>query len=151
MRQSPFPQGTTLPGDIVLGRVVTARHEAFWIHAARDGGRVLLMTDEFVASLDEHMRPLELPNLTTFTFGNLDYQMLAAKGMIDVVVTESLDRLSRSQADIAALRSIAGSACLPRRRGRKVGRLSDGPRRNLDRSARRDQLEHRGARRQSAD
>lgn len=85
MPQSPFPQGTKLPGDIVLGRVVTAHDEAFWIHATRDRRRVLLMTDKFITSLTKHMRPIEVPKLTIFSFGDENYHLLAASGALDVV------------------------------------------------------------------
>ena len=85
MPQSLFPQGTKLPDETVLGRVLTGRDDRFWIHAARDGRRVLLMTSEFASSLNRGMQVLTVPELSNFSFGSVEYRFLVASGALDLV------------------------------------------------------------------
>lgn len=80
MPSSPLPQGTLLPDGQVLGRVIRSVDDAFWIHAAKGGRRVLVMTLAFASATG--LDPIKLQGLT---FAGTDYRCHLGSGALDLL------------------------------------------------------------------
>ncbi len=80
MPSSPLPQGTPLPDGQVLGRVIRSVDDAFWIHAAKGGRRVLVMTPAFASAT-----ALEPAGLKELTFAGTNYRCQIASGALDLL------------------------------------------------------------------
>lgn len=80
MPSSPLPQGTPLQGGDELKRVLRSVDETFWIHATRQGQRVLIMSPDFASATA--LEPAELEYLE---FAGIGYRYLIASDAIDLL------------------------------------------------------------------
>lgn len=92
MKGSPFPQGLELPGDVTLGRATFVCDGAVYIHATKDGRRVVFDTGR-----SSHI-PGDGLDWTTFSYGEVAYRYVVASGTVN-----ALKKLSRPRSPGSAM------------------------------------------------